>query len=152
MAHVAILVAILGHKFVEGLSLASSFVKEGVTLRTSLSVLLGYSLMTPLGMFAGLRLVHGFGPTATLVESLVSGFAAGSFSHGPLDRQLCARTFRWATFRGEGSVGSFSRGHFGEQFFRGDISAGRFSHGPFDRQLFVGNAGWAAFRGELRGG
>lgn len=75
----AILVAILGHKFVEALSLASSFVKEGVTLRTSVSVLFGYSLMTPLGMLAGWRLVGWLGSTAKLVESLVSAFAAGSF-------------------------------------------------------------------------
>ena len=42
---VAILIAILGHKFVEALSLASSFVREGVQLATSASVLL--ALISP---------------------------------------------------------------------------------------------------------
>jgi zinc transporter ZupT len=75
---VAILVAILGHKFVEALSLASSFVKEGVHLRTSLSLLLVYCTMTPFGVLVGWW-ISDLGPEATAVEALVSGFAAGSF-------------------------------------------------------------------------
>ena len=75
---IAILIAILGHKLVEALSLASSFVKEGVTFRTSLSVLLTYSCMTPLGVAVGAAVVR-LGHRWTLLEADVSGFAAGSF-------------------------------------------------------------------------
>ena len=39
-AAMAILIAIVAHKFVEALSLAASFVREGVRLDTSLAVLM----------------------------------------------------------------------------------------------------------------
>jgi len=75
---VSILVAILGHKLVEALSLASSFVREGVSLSTSASVLAVYCLMTPLGIVAGASVLE-LGSEATKAEALISGFAAGSF-------------------------------------------------------------------------
>jgi zinc transporter ZupT len=75
---IAILVAILGHKFVEALSLAASFVREGVSVATSLSLLLAYCAMTPAGILVGWAL-SDIGPEATRVEALISGFAAGSF-------------------------------------------------------------------------
>jgi zinc transporter ZupT len=74
----AILIAILGHKWIEALSLASNFVKEGVTARSSVSVLIVYILATPAGIVAGAyfaRLVHG----SRVAMGLVGGFAAGSF-------------------------------------------------------------------------
>jgi len=77
-AAMAILVAIISHKFVEALSLAASFVREGVQLETSIYILLVYCCMTPLGILLGgfLQGLHG----AADVESLLSGFAAGSFT------------------------------------------------------------------------
>lgn len=75
---IAILVAILGHKLVEALSLASSFVREGVRLSTSVSVLAVYCLMTPLGIVAGASVLE-LGTEVTAAEALISGFAAGSF-------------------------------------------------------------------------
>lgn len=75
---VSILIAILGHKLVEALSLASSFVREGVRLSTSVSVLATYCLMTPLGIVAGASVLE-LGTEATAAEALISGFAAGSF-------------------------------------------------------------------------
>uniref|UniRef100_A0A7S4F992 Zinc/iron permease n=1 Tax=Chrysotila carterae TaxID=13221 RepID=A0A7S4F992_CHRCT len=77
---VAILVAILGHKLVEAVSLASSFVKEDVVVKTALPVLLVYTLMTPAGIVLGAFLSNIFtGKHVILVESAVGGFAAGSF-------------------------------------------------------------------------
>jgi len=77
---VAILVAILAHKFVEALALASSFVKEGVATSTSLPLLLIYCTMTPAGVLVGAYIIgHALGPSAAAAEALVSGFAAGSF-------------------------------------------------------------------------
>ena len=77
---VAILIAILAHKFVEALSLASSFVKEGVATSTSLPVLVVYCTMTPAGVLTGAYILgSALGPSAAAIEALVSGFAAGSF-------------------------------------------------------------------------
>jgi len=76
----AILIAILGHKFVEALALASSFVKEGLGPTTALPALAVYCTMTPAGVLVGAFLVGAdLGPTATAIEALVSGFGAGSF-------------------------------------------------------------------------
>jgi len=76
----AILIAILGHKFVEALALASSFVKEGLRPTTALPALAVYCTMTPAGVLVGAFLVGAdLGPTATAIEALVSGFGAGSF-------------------------------------------------------------------------
>ena len=68
----AILIAILGHKFVEALSLASNFVREGVGLSTSASVLLVYCCMTPAGILTG-RGVLSIGKSAATAEALISG-------------------------------------------------------------------------------
>jgi zinc transporter 1/2/3 len=76
----AILIAILGHKFVEALALASCFVKEGLGPTTALPALAVYCTMTPAGVLVGAFLVGAdLGPTATAIEALVSGFGAGSF-------------------------------------------------------------------------
>ena len=76
----AILIAILGHKFVEALALASSFVKEGLGPTTALPALAVYCTMTPAGVLVGAFLVGAdLGPSATAIEALVSGFGAGSF-------------------------------------------------------------------------
>lgn len=79
-AAVAILIAIVAHKFVEALSLAASFVREGVRLETSLLVLLVYCAMTPLGLAAGYLLVAHGGALGGTAEPLLSSFAAGSFT------------------------------------------------------------------------
>lgn len=78
-AAMAILIAIVAHKFVEALSLAASFVREGVRLETSLAVLLVYCAMTPLGIALGACLVARSAAAAEGVEALLSSFAAGSF-------------------------------------------------------------------------
>ena len=78
-AAMAILIAIVAHKFVEALSLAASFVREGVRLDTSLAVLMVYCAMTPLGIGLGACVVGRAGSATTAVEAMLSSFAAGSF-------------------------------------------------------------------------
>lgn len=80
-AAIAILIAIVAHKFVEALSLAASFVREGVRLETSLAVLLVYCAMTPLGLALGYVLVSHGGALGGVAEPLLSSFAAGSFCY-----------------------------------------------------------------------
>ena len=112
---VAILIAILGHKFVEALSLASSFVREGVGLSTSASVLLVYCCMTPLGIVTG-RGVLSLGQNAAAAEALVGGLASGSFTflaaheltHTAATSQLSKRLRAVLAFGGMGCMAILS--------------------------------------------
>eukprot|EP01029_Cantina_marsupialis_P028049 TRINITY_DN774397_c0_g1_i1.p1 TRINITY_DN774397_c0_g1~~TRINITY_DN774397_c0_g1_i1.p1 ORF type:complete len:295 (+),score=59.85 TRINITY_DN774397_c0_g1_i1:157-1041(+) len=75
-----ILVAILGHKFVEAGSVAVAFVKEGQPLKKCWHLLTAYVLMTPGGIFLGTVLESVFeGDTADAVEGVITAIAAGSF-------------------------------------------------------------------------
>ena len=106
-----ILIAILGHKFVEALSLASNFVREGVGLSTSASVLLVYCCMTPAGILTG-RGVLSIGKSAATAEALISGLAAGSFTflaaheltHTAATSRLSKRTRAALAFAGVGCM------------------------------------------------
>jgi zinc transporter 1/2/3 len=107
----AILIAILGHKFVEALSLASNFVREGVGLSTSASVLFVYCCMTPAGILTG-RGVLSIGKSAATAEALISGLAAGSFTflaaheltHTAATSRLSKRTRAALAFAGVGCM------------------------------------------------
>lgn len=78
---IAILVAILSHKWAESFALSLTLVKQHITLRESLGIVSVYSLMCPLGISVAVVLTEFVisGTPVLAVEAAFSAFASGTF-------------------------------------------------------------------------
>lgn len=66
---VILIIALASHKWIEAFAFSTSFVKEEVPLRRWIGILLLYSLMTPIGITAGIFLSDFLsGDSAVLAE------------------------------------------------------------------------------------
>jgi len=77
---VILLLAIASHKWIESFALGTSFVREKVSLRSWVKILLVYSMMSPLGIGLGMILEGEIKGTANdLVQATVKALACGTF-------------------------------------------------------------------------
>lgn len=66
---IILIIALASHKWIEAFAFSTSFVKEKVPIKRWIGILLLYSLMTPLGIMAGIFLSDFLtGDSATLAE------------------------------------------------------------------------------------
>jgi len=77
---IVLLIAIASHKWIEAFAFGASFVKQEVTLRRWVGILLVYSLATPAGITIGLFLSNYLtGDIASIIEGTLEAIAAGTF-------------------------------------------------------------------------
>ncbi|KAL6072924.1 Zinc transporter ZIP3 [Balamuthia mandrillaris] len=75
-----LLIAIASHKWIEAFAFGTSFVKEGVKLKSWVGILAIYSTATPIGIGIGIGLNSALsGRSAFIAEGLLESLAAGTF-------------------------------------------------------------------------